>query len=111
MCQALWGNTDLSWESQPTINTAGGLLCIWNDQVYKVERRVTGRGFIFLEGVWTQAMQKLYIVNVYAPCDASSKRAFWEDVKLLKNSDPSGLWCILGDFNSIRDPVERLSVS
>lgn len=22
--------------------------------------------------------------------------------------NPRGLWCILGDFNSIRDPVERL---
>lgn len=53
MCQALWGDSDLSWESQLALNSAGGLLCIWNNQAFKVERRASSRGFIFLEGVWT----------------------------------------------------------
>lgn len=110
-CQALWGDSDLSWESQPAINTAGGLLCIWNEKVYKVDRRVTGRGFILLEGLWTQDLQKISIVNVYAPCEADGKRALWESIRQLKDLHPGGLWCILGDFNSIRHPSERVSTS
>lgn len=52
MCQALWGDIEVSWESQPAINTAGGLLCMWNEQLFKVEQRINERGFILLEGVW-----------------------------------------------------------
>jgi len=28
ICQALWGDTEVSWEAQPSLNTAGGILCI-----------------------------------------------------------------------------------
>lgn len=52
MCQALWGDIEVSWESQPAINTAEGLLCMWNEQLFKVEQRINERGFILLEGVW-----------------------------------------------------------
>lgn len=110
MCQALWGNTELSQEIQPATNTAGGLLCIWNEQVFKVEKRVIGTGFILLEGVLTQEMQKICIINIYAPCDVN-KRALQESIRQIKNLDPSGLWCILGDFNSIKHPSERVSAT
>lgn len=66
-CQALWGESDLCWESQPASNSAGGLLCIWNDQTFRVERKITGRGFIFMEGIWIQDMQRIFLVNVYSP--------------------------------------------
>jgi len=111
VCQALWGDTDLNWETQPASNIAGGLLCIWNDKVFKVERRVNGRGLILLEGVWHQDMQKMFIVNVYAPCDIDGKRALWDSIRQLKNPQNEGLWCVLGDFNSIRHPSERVSLS
>lgn len=76
-----------------------------------MDRRVTGRGFILLEGLWTQDLQKISIVNVYAPCEADGKRALWESIRQLKDLKPGGLWCILGDFNSIRHPSERVSTS
>jgi len=111
VCQALWGDTALSWEIYPAINSAGGLLCVWNDSMFKVERRFTGRGFILLEGVWTQEMQKIFIVNVYAPCEAVVRRALWASIRQLKQLQTDGTWCILGDFNSIRHPAERLTMS
>ena len=40
MCQSLWGDSDVSWEIQPASNTAGGLLCLWSDKSFKVDRRV-----------------------------------------------------------------------
>lgn len=76
-----------------------------------MERRVTDRGFILLEGVWTQEMQKIFIVNLYAPCDVVGKLALWESIRQLKNLEPCGLWCILSDFNNIRHPSERVSVT
>ena len=52
-CQALWGNADIGWEFQPSINTDGGLVCVWNENAFRLERKEMGRGFILLDGVWT----------------------------------------------------------
>ena len=111
MCQALWGDSEVSWDIQPATNTAGGLLCLGNEQAFKVERRVNERGFILLEGTWIHETQTIFIVNIYAPCDIQSKRALWDSVRQLKNLSPDGLWCLLGDFNNIRHPFERGGVS
>ena len=48
---------------------------------------------------------------VYAPCDLQGKREQWEELLQLKTSNHDGLWCILGDFNSIRHQHERMSSS
>ena len=111
ICQALWGDAEVSWEMQPASNTAGGLLCLWSEKTFKVERKVTGRGFIMLEGVWIGEAQKVHIVNIYVPCDIHNKRVLWDSIKQLKNLSPDGLWCLLGDFNSVRNPSERVGMS
>lgn len=84
MCQALWGDSNVSWEFQLAINTAGRLLCIWNDLAFKVERSIKGRGFILLEGVWTQENKKTAIIDIYSPCDSHNKRELWESLKQLR---------------------------
>ena len=91
MCQALWGDSEVSWDIQPATNTAGGLLCLGNEQAFKVERRVNERGFILLEGTWIHETQTIFIVNIYAPCDIQSKRALWDSVRQLKNLSFSSL--------------------
>ena len=50
MCQAIWGDSEVSWEMQPTINSAGGILCLWCENSFRLQRKVIGNGFIFLEG-------------------------------------------------------------
>ncbi|KHN31803.1 hypothetical protein glysoja_049476, partial [Glycine soja] len=109
LCQYLWGDANASWEFLPSINAAGGLLCIWNNEAFVVDRRVVGRGFILLEGTWMKDNKKVYVTNVYAPCDIQGKRDQWEELKNLKAVYQDGPWCLLGDFNSIRHPQERIS--
>ena len=110
-CHALWGDSDIGWEFQPAINTAGGLLCVWSQQAFKLERKEVGSGFILLEGVWLKENQKTSVVNIYSPCDSQQKRIQWDSLKQLRQLDPEGLWCFMGDFNSIRHHSERDGVS
>ena len=70
-----------------------------------------GRGYILLEGTWTKENKKVCITNVYAPCDLQGKRQQWEEIKILRSSLHEGLWCVVGDFNSIRYQHERISSS
>ncbi|KAH1256729.1 Amino-acid permease BAT1 [Glycine max] len=39
------------------------------------------------------------------------KKATWEEFRQLRASNPEGLWCFLGDFNSIRSQEERIGSS
>ena len=88
LCQIVWGDTEFGWDFQPAINTAGGLLCILNEQTFKVDQRVRGRGFILLQGTWIQENQKAYITNIYSPCDSHNKRELWDSLKQLRQQDP-----------------------
>jgi len=107
MCQALWGDSEVRWEAQPSTNTAGGILCIWSEKTFMLERKVIGTGFVMLAGKWIQEAQTMNIISIYLPCDIQSKRVLWDNIKQLKNQSPGELWCILGAFNNIRNPSER----
>ena len=61
LCQTLWGQSDFEWEWVPAVNTAGGLLCIWNNNNFQVEVKTAERGFIMLEGVWMAEMRRFRI--------------------------------------------------
>ena len=108
MCRALWGNSDFCWEEVPAVNTAGGILCIWNQKSLKVESKSAGLGFILLSGKWGQESIAVHVVNIYSPCTLQDKRVLWDKVTQLKIQNPNGYWCIIGDFNNIRISGERV---
>ena len=54
MCQALWGHVHVSWELLPAINSAGGILCLWNDNSFRIQRKISGSGFILMVGEWVK---------------------------------------------------------
>ena len=110
ICQALWGDTEVNWEAQPSLNTAGGILYIWSEKSFVLERKVIGNGFLLLIGMWLQEAVRVHIVNIYSPCDIHNKRLLWDNIKQIKSPASGGLWCMVGDFNSIRQPAERMGV-
>ena len=110
MWQSLWGDAEVNWEMQTAITTAGGILCLWSEQTFKLQMKVVGNGFIFLRGEWVREAQQISILTIYFPCEIQNKRILWDQVKQLKQSLSGDLWCILGDFNSIRDLAERFAI-
>ena len=108
VCKALWGQSDFDWEWVPAVNTAGGLLCVWDNSNFRVDCRRVERGFIMLEGVWMAEGHKVVVVNIYAACDLASKRQLWQQLYDLKSKSQVQCWCLIGDFNSIRTPAERV---
>lgn len=83
---------------------------MWSEKTFKLERKTIGDGFIWLTGQWTKEAVQVHIVAIYFPCDVQNKRILWNAIKLLKSTTQGGLWCILGDFNNIRHPSERVGV-
>ena len=66
ICQSIWGDSSASWDNVPSVQAAGGLLWLWNNSVYEVERKEKGRNFLMLEGRWVNNNQRMFLVNVYA---------------------------------------------
>ena len=52
LCESMWGDPHVTWGILLATNTTAGLLCLWSEKSFNVERRVSGRGFILLEGIW-----------------------------------------------------------
>jgi len=84
-CQVLWGHPDVAWEWQPAENTAGGLLCIWDNNNFQVDFKISEKGFIMLGGTWLAEMQRVIVVNIYAPCDSEGKIQLWQSLSRRKS--------------------------
>ena len=51
------------------------------------------------------------MVNVCSPCNLEGKRRLWKELLDYKNSSNVSRWCIVGDFNSVRNRNERVGSS
>ena len=109
-CQALWGGSSGVLGVAVGSQLSWGILCMWCDKNFKLERKVSENGFILLTGQWIKEAVQVHIVTMYSPCDIQKKRILWGAIKQMKSANHGDLWCILGDFNNIRDPAERVGV-
>ncbi|KAL8507620.1 hypothetical protein ACS0TY_018235 [Phlomoides rotata] len=64
-------------------------------------------GALIVNGLWGIDRLPCCIINIYAPCILSEKIALWDRVCLVVNQNQSACICIIGDFNSIRNSMER----
>ena len=81
---------------------------MWSDEAFQLQSKIDGAGFILLKGHWIKEDQLVHIMCIYSPCDIQNKRVLWDSIKQLRNQNSGGLWCILGDFNNVRNPAERM---
>lgn len=98
-------DADLDWRAIPTVNRAGGLLCIWKNVVFSIEECFTGEGFIGLKGKW--GGKDCVICNVYSSCLLRDKRRQWGEMIVMRHRFDELPWCVARDFNSVRNDEER----
>nr|KYP47550.1 Transposon TX1 uncharacterized [Cajanus cajan] len=87
-CQLLWGETEVAHTYSPAQGTAGGLICLWNPQVFEIQSKFSGEGFLGVVGIWKEDHTPMVITNVYSPCtllekkytfqESEVKEAIWE---------------------------------
>jgi len=52
----------------------------------------------------------IYTINVYSPSVLREKKVLWEDISELRQRQNNKVWCVIGDFNSVRRQEERRSL-
>nr|GEV72211.1 RNA-directed DNA polymerase, eukaryota [Tanacetum cinerariifolium] len=102
----LWGNMQFDFASSSARGLSGGILCVWNNLVFKKSCILCTDNYVVVEGVWIPTGSLIMWVAVYAPQDITSKVALWSS---LSNHIASWNGCsiIMGDFNEVRVAVER----
>ncbi|GLU02749.1 hypothetical protein SLE2022_199870 [Rubroshorea leprosula] len=106
ICRNLWGSEDMDWVAKSSTGMSGGLICVWDSKILKKKETIEGDNFIGVFGLWGVEEIPVYILNIYSPCQLSSKRVLWEELQVLINSR-KGKWCLAGDFNAVRRAEER----
>ncbi|MCH83058.1 LINE-1 reverse transcriptase like, partial [Trifolium medium] len=100
----------VGWRCAPAIGRSGGILTLWDGAKGKCVSSFQGQGYLGVCLEWGQKKTICLIVNVYAPCNLHSKKALWVDILVALRVYSAELYCILGDFNSIREKEERKGV-
>nr|GEV94164.1 RNA-directed DNA polymerase, eukaryota, nucleotide-binding alpha-beta plait domain protein [Tanacetum cinerariifolium] len=90
----------------PSIGSSGGILCVWDPNMFIKDSVSISDSFLAIRGTWVPTSTKLLIVSVYAPQELSKVRVLWEYIgHLIESWD--GECVILGDFNEVRTEQER----
>lgn len=61
-----YGGMTLDFLEVDAVGTAGGLLCIWDPKIFKLEETCGSRNFIIMKGILAQSFPGV-LVNVYSP--------------------------------------------
>jgi hypothetical protein len=107
LIRSLWGNVYAGWEALPAVNTAGGIILMWDKRVLEMidahigEYSVSCQWRSLDDGfVWTGS-------GVYGPNLDTLRSSFWDELLRLRNHWSSP-WCLFGEFNVVRYLREQL---
>jgi exonuclease III len=106
----LWGGDDCDWAFLPAEGNSGGILSIWRKVNNSLVFTFMGEDFVGVCIDWGVVNKRCVVVNVYAKCDINAKRRLWENLLMSKRGFGDGLWCVVGDFNSVRHREDRRGV-
>ncbi|GJY21566.1 RNA-directed DNA polymerase, eukaryota [Tanacetum coccineum] len=106
----MWGNSNFQYITSDSVGNSGGLLCVWEQSIFKKSGASVSDNFIALYGTWLPTSTKILIIVIYAPQAYTCKRILWEYISSLINRW-DGETIVLRDFNVVRTKDERSSDS
>ncbi|GJW50462.1 RNA-directed DNA polymerase, eukaryota [Tanacetum coccineum] len=103
----VWGNSRFDFASSSARGLSGGILCVWDPEMFVKSQIVSHDHFVAVEGVWKIGNLRMQFITVYAPQDANANFLLWYRLQILI-SRFNGESIIMGDFNVVRVPEERM---
>ncbi|XP_071713782.1 uncharacterized protein [Rutidosis leptorrhynchoides] len=104
--ETIWGSSNFKFVQKPKVGKSGGMLMIWDPDVFLVEEAVEQQNILAIKGKWIGRNNVTVVVNVYGPHKEGDKKQMWEILEKLINSS-NVEWVLGGDFNEVRSEEER----
>ncbi|GJR88927.1 RNA-directed DNA polymerase, eukaryota [Tanacetum coccineum] len=102
----MWGNSNYDYVCSDSLGNSGGILCIWEETVFKKDYVTISDSFVAIYGTWIPNKAKILIVAIYAPQQPMYRRVLWDYMSILL-SRWNGEVILMGDFNEVRTNDER----
>ena len=107
----LWGCDEYEWcESLAPETHSGGIFAVWDPSKFNVSQKHIGDRSIDLEGCINSVSFVCSVGIVYSPNDRLGRCLMYNSLKTLIQSINKPL-LMLGDFNEILHPSERIGQS
>ncbi|XP_071728132.1 uncharacterized protein [Rutidosis leptorrhynchoides] len=105
----LWGSQDVGYAFKQSNGKSGGLLLVWDSNVFVVDQAVEGEFFLAIKGKLYEYDTEIVVVNVYRPHNDAKKKRFWSSLyDLLRFDNVARVLC--GDFNEVRFDSKRKNI-
>ncbi|XP_021995640.1 uncharacterized protein LOC110892801 [Helianthus annuus] len=98
----------VGFASVDAVGRSGGLASCWDPGIFSVDSVIKSQRFLVVSGSAKGLAQKINILNTHAPNDLPGRRTLWDSIVDIK-MQLAGFWVILGDFNDVRQPHERVN--
>lgn len=105
--KSIWGRTTCDWEFVKSKGNSGGIISIWNPDIFTKVSSWSCKDFLVLNGFLVKDGKSCVIINIYAPNSASLRYALWDQLGILVSQCKDDCLCLIGDFNLIRSERER----
>ncbi|GKA00259.1 RNA-directed DNA polymerase, eukaryota [Tanacetum coccineum] len=81
----LWGNSLFEASISEAIGNSGGILCVWDPNVFSKSNHVVSDNFVAVYGNWIPNNMDLLIISVYAPLYYCENANFWNFISVPYN--------------------------
>ncbi|XP_071687025.1 uncharacterized protein [Rutidosis leptorrhynchoides] len=105
---SLWGDVNFDFIQTEKVGKSGGQLLIWDTNYFAALDVIRFDRVLGVRGIWKSSGIPLNVLNIYGPHDDSKKQILWDSLSKLVSNDNEA-WVLCGDFNEVRDRVERFN--
>lgn len=98
--------SSIGWAELPSQGLSGGLLTVWNSEVFTVFETVKSSNWLMIKGQCEVNGKHFTCINVYSPQGTQRKKKLWDELTpIIQGGDL--LTLVLGDFNAVRKQCEK----
>lgn len=111
ICKDAWGDRKLDWACRGSVGRSGGILTMWDDDIFCKISSWHLHGALIVNGFWRRDGTRVCIINVYASCAAHERIDLWDSLRMVVEQNVGICICVIGDFNIVRRVDERVGIS
>ena len=78
--KSMWGNYSFDYACSLARGRSGGLISMWDPNLFVKENIWCDEAFIIVKGRWRNTDGDCYMINLYGPHDPLAKVALWNRV-------------------------------
>ncbi|PWA62328.1 RNA-directed DNA polymerase, eukaryota [Artemisia annua] len=104
--KSVWGNYTFDYACSLARGRSGGLISMWDPNMFVKEEIWCDESFIIVKGCWLNVVGDCFMIHIYGPHDPLTKVNLWNKLQEFMQLH-RGKYILFGDMNEVREEIER----